>query len=141
MSANSHSQVIELLGLDVGEARTGVARANSVARMPQPVSVLPTAQAMQQLVSITKETAASLLVIGMPLQPDGQEGHQAKVVREFAKQLYAVLPVPQVFIDETYTTVEADEYLRKNKRTANQSNDDIAACILLERYFKGAAHV
>lgn len=141
MPVNSQEQVIEVLGLDVGESRTGIARANSMAKLPQPVAVVTSIDALHKIVIIAKENAASLLVIGMPLQPDGQEAQQAKMVREFANQLFDILPLPQVFIDETYSTLEADEYLKQNKRTDGQNNDDIAACIVLERYFKGAAHV
>ena len=141
MLVNNYLQVFEIIGLDVGEARVGVARAHSVAKLPEPIYIAPTNTAVDYIQSFVKTNAAHLMVIGIPLQPDGKEGEQAKMVRDFAKQLYTAVPIPQIFIDETYTTIEADHYLKVHNPTKADSNDDIAACIILERYFNGAAHV
>ena len=141
MQANNiHNEPMEVLGIDVGSARVGIARANTIAKIPQALAVVPTKTALQNIVSFAHKTQASLVIIGLPLQPDGNEAAQAAMIRDFAQQLKALLPLDQIFIDETYSSIQADEYL-KNQPSGAKVNDDIAACIILERYFAEAVHV
>ena len=51
------------------------------------------------------------------------------------KQLAELTSVPHVFVNEAYSSQDADDYI---KRTGTHfvNNDSVAACIILERYFE-----
>jgi RNase H-fold protein (predicted Holliday junction resolvase) len=48
--------------------------------------------------------------------------------------LFSGLDLPYEFVDESYSSQEADEYIATTGKTFS-SNDSVAACIILERYF------
>ena len=132
-----------VLGLDVGDARIGVARAHGLARLPEQLAIVPRAEAFDRLTELVAETEAELFVIGIPLGALGTDSEQAKRIRSFAAELAQEVPLPQVFVDESFSSQEADVFLKatsSNKHTVAH-NDGIAACIVLERYFNGALHV
>ncbi len=126
-----------VLGLDVGDVRVGVARAHSVARLPEPLLIFDrlASDVMEQLRSLADKENATAFVIGLPVCKSGQEGAQAKITRSFAEQLKLVAPIPQIFIDETFTSAEADEYKKMRLWRHESSNDALAACLILKRYF------
>jgi putative Holliday junction resolvase len=132
-----------VLGLDVGDVRIGVARAHSLARLPEPLEVIDRSQtdSIQRLKLLAAEYGAVAFIVGMPAHLSGQEGSQAAAVREFAGALQAAIPLPQIFVDEAYTSLDADVYLKEGKWRTWESNDAVAACLILERYFSETAHV
>lgn len=132
-----------VLSLDVGDVRIGVARAHSIARLPEPIEVIDRnkTDALARIIALIKEYDAEALVIGLPALPSGDEGPQAASVRAFAKELQGVTDIPQVFVDESYTSAEADTYLATKSWKHQVSNDALAACLLLERYFTEHSHV
>lgn len=132
-----------VLGLDVGNARIGVARAHTIARLPEPLEVIDRKkiEAIARIKLLVAEHGVDAFVIGLPAYKSGTEGEQAQAVREFAKALLAAVPLPQIFVDESYTSQEADSYLRAKQWQGQTSNDALAACLILDRYFTEAAHV
>jgi putative Holliday junction resolvase len=132
-----------VLGLDVGDARIGVARAHSISRLPEPLATIhrKTENPIEALRALVKAEGAEKLVVGLPLLPSGDEGSQAEAVRSFVSQAETALGVPAVFVDESFTSAEADSYLAQKQWKSQESNDALAACLILERYFTEAAHV
>jgi len=51
---------------------------------------------------------AERIVLGLPLDPAGEEGPAALRARAFADKLHAALAVPVDLIDESFSTVEAE---------------------------------
>lgn len=126
-----------VLGLDIGESRIGVARAHSIARLPEPLLVidLKKQDAVETIIGAIKDTNAELLVVGLPLLTSGDDSLQTSKIREFMNNLLKFTIVPFVYIDEAYSSQEADEYIKRTG-LALTSNDAVAACIILERYFE-----
>jgi len=143
MQNNAASIQGVVLGLDVGDVRIGVARAHSFARLPEPVEVVDRKKldAVARIKSLAEEHEAEAFIIGIPAFASGKEGPQAEAVRNFSKALHDAVGLPQIYVDESYTSSEADTFLASKNWKKQTSNDALAACLILERYFTENAHV
>lgn len=134
MKANKLNPDQSILALDVGDVRVGLARANALAKLPEPLPATANNQAViDHLKELVKEHNVGLLVVGIPRNLQGEETAQSRKIREFAKQLEA-LGIQYVFVDESLSSKRADRYLAENKR-ANADQDSVAACFILEEFF------
>jgi putative holliday junction resolvase len=80
---------------------------------------------------------AGLVVLGLPLDPEGNEGTAARSARAFADRLRAALPVPVEMIDESFSTVEAEAVLLEadlSRARRKQVVDRLAAAVILQRW-------
>lgn len=126
---------ISIIGLDIGDVRIGVARAGSIAKIPEPLSAIKNDSSLtKSLNSILKEYDAQLLVVGVPRNMNGQETEQSGKIRTLVEEIKPNLKkVEIVFVDESLSSVRADKYLQKTG--GNFDQDSIAACYILEEYF------
>ena len=143
MQSNDESIQGVVLGLDIGDVRIGVARAHSLARLPEPIEVIDRKKLdpLKRLEQIVAEYEVEAFVIGLPAYKSGQAGPQTEAVQAFAKTLQEIIPLPQIFVDESFTSLEADSHLKTEVWKNQVSNDALAACVILERYFTEVAHV
>jgi putative Holliday junction resolvase len=125
-----------VLGLDVGRKRIGVARVNTIARLPEPIVTLSNDnQFTSRLKELIHIYSIDIIVVGLPRSLDGNETDQSSYTRDFAKGLeYFNLPV--VFQDETLSSVEAESRLSGSKTYEKSKIDSMAAVIILEDYLK-----
>lgn len=124
--------VSNILGLDIGDTRIGVARANTVAKLPEPLCTLLNDNSfINKLNDLVKEHSIDLLVVGLPRNMSGKETAQTAKVKQFVKHKLNSYSV--VFQDETLTSVVADQRLGQ-KRVSKDKIDAEAACIILEDY-------
>jgi putative Holliday junction resolvase len=130
--------VSNLLALDVGERKIGVARANAIARVTEPLVTLPNNDTFAgELDKLIKDLDVSVIVIGLPRGIEGQETAQTQYVRNFITQLN--LPVTLVFQDEALTSVAAERQLKQSgKPYSKEDIDAVAACIILNDYLQEA---
>lgn len=129
------------LGLDYGAARIGVAATDDFGIMAHPVATVEVGEGdLERISGIATKRRARTLVIGLPLRLDGSEGDSAKQARAFARRLSALLPgLKLVFVDETYTTMDASEKLREAGRNARKQKsviDQAAAVEILNRWME-----
>jgi putative Holliday junction resolvase len=104
-----------ILALDIGQARIGVALSDELELLATPHAVLrrkSDAQAIEAINRMVAETGAELVAVGLPVSLDRQLHGQARSVQAFADKLRARLSVPMVYVDETLSTVRAEEELR-----------------------------
>lgn len=131
-----------LIGLDVGDARIGVAYSDELGITAHPLCTLTRKNRQVDLVAISDLVSihkAERVIIGLPISLDGTIGTQAQSVQKFAERLGKVLEVPIEFWDERFTTVEAEEVLRElNKNAKKQKDiiDQVAATIILGEYLE-----
>ena len=133
------------MGIDYGDARTGVAISHLLCSLVGSTTVIhsrnpeKTAEEIRKLVQTHQVTE---LVVGLPKNMDGTEGPRAALCREFAELLRTVTGLPVAMWDERRTTVEAHNILsahnyhgQKRKNTV----DAVAASLILEGYlaFRG----
>src|SRR4051812_43491343 len=101
-----------LLALDVGGARIGVAVASSIARIAHPLTTLDASpDVVEQLRAIISDEGIGILVVALPRNLSGQETAQTASVQEFAKQLKP-LGLPIHFQDEAVTSAQAETELQ-----------------------------
>ena len=133
-----HDQPYELLALDVGSVRIGVARASSLVRLPEPLMTLQNGpQTVEQIKQLVIEHDARTLVVGLPRGLEGQETLQTAAVREFVALLSQQLSVPLVLQDEAVTSRKAEEELQaRGKPYAKGDIDALAATYILDDYLK-----
>ena len=104
-----------MLGLDLGDARIGVAVSDPDRRVATPAGTIHVGQPPGELKAIdalVREQGATLVVIGHPRSLDGTSGPRAQQAEAFAQALRAVIDVPVELQDERLTTVQAERDLR-----------------------------
>jgi putative Holliday junction resolvase len=125
------------MALDVGEARVGVALANTIARLPSPLVILQNEPGIfEKLQEIAESEKVETVIVGLPRNMKGEETAQSHISRQFGERLEELCGFPVIFVDESLSTKRAEEYARQLKRTGKHL-DDIAACFILEEYLGG----
>ena len=104
------------LGLDVGQKTIGIAITDEAWIAAHPLDVLErhgTARDVDALCALARTHAAHTIVVGIPYEPSGREGHRARRVRVLYDALRAALPaeVELAEQDERFTTAEAERVL------------------------------
>lgn len=82
-------------------------------------------------------TAVELLVVGLPLLLNGQEGDMAKEAKAFGKDLATFLNIPCVFWDERLSSSQVDRIMKEDNLSRKQRagfSDTIAATLILQNY-------
>lgn len=133
------AQADYILGIDYGAKRIGLALAHRIACLPRPFRTLEnTPSAIAQIVQIVELEQVGLIIVGLPRSMDGGVHAQAERVEQFVAELKVVVPVPVDQIDETLTSVQAEEILAKSGQPAKDKGqiDAMAATLILERYFQ-----
>lgn len=96
-----------LLGLDLGTKTIGLALSDITLTIATPFQLIRrgkfTADAAE-LARIAKAQGVGGLVMGLPLNMDGTEGPRCQSVRQFGRNLEALLPLPYAFWDERLST-------------------------------------
>ena len=111
--------------------------------MAHPVETIDTVRSpdpLRRIAEIAATRKTKTLVVGLPLRLDGSEGDSAKTVRKFSKKLRKALPdLPMVFVDESYTTMDASSKLHEAGRNARKQKaviDQAAAVEILNRWME-----
>ena len=136
--AAASPKAFNILALDVGTARVGVALANTIAKMPSPLVILENnEQIFEELKSIIEEEDIATVVIGLPRNMKGEETEQSEVSRNFAGRLKKKINQEIVFADESLSTkrAETSRYVKGKDPRRGKHLDDVAACFILEEYF------
>jgi putative Holliday junction resolvase len=127
---------MRMMGLDYGRARIGVAISDESCRIALPLTALDARRELKQkLGELVSGREAGRIVIGYPLDRNGQPGAMGNEVREFSERLARWFGVECVLWDERYTTAQASGAARKSGSSAKKSQNDMAAAtIILQSY-------
>ena len=128
-----------VLGLDLGDARIGVAISDGGRRMAVPLGTVRTGapQDVKAVADLVAENDVTLVVVGHPLQLSGEAGERAHLAERFAEALRSLLPVEVRLQDERLSTVEADRALREagaSGRERRHTVDRSAATVILQAW-------
>lgn len=130
----------KIMGIDYGDARTGVAISDLLCTIVGSTTVVPsrnTEKAIADIARLAKEHSVGRIVVGLPRNMDGSEGPRAAICREFADRLSAATGLDTVLWDERRTTVEAHNILSKHNyhgQKRKNTVDAVAASLILEGY-------
>lgn len=92
---------------------------------------------LEAIAAVVQAQDAGRVVLGLPLDPDGEHGRAARSVEAFAARLRAALDVPVELIDESFSTVEAEEVLLAadlSRARRREVVDKVAAAVILRRW-------
>lgn len=129
-----------IMGIDYGDARTGVALSDLLCTIVGSTMVVPSRnreKAIADIVRIAKEQEVGKIVVGLPRNMDGSEGPRAELCREFAQLLGEATGLEIVMWDERRTTVEAHNILSQHNyhgQKRKNTVDAVAASLILEGY-------
>lgn len=139
--------------MDYGRARIGLAIAESLRGIAQPLGTLKRInrnEDMRRLRELARDNSVRLILVGLPLRLDGTRGEMAEETRRFAERIHKQINVAVEMADERLTSWEAErvleeEFGRKSKQIAGASKkkdaakftvDSVAATIFLREYLE-----
>lgn len=131
---------MKIMGIDYGDARTGVAISDLLCTLVGSATVVPsrnTEKAITDIVRLAQENQVGEIVVGLPKNMDGTEGVRAELCREFADKLAQATGLPVSMWDERRTTVEAHNILSQHNyhgKKRKDTVDAVAASLILEGY-------
>ncbi len=125
-----------ILALDVGDRRVGVALADSQIKIAVPYGYLERSdKIIQQITELMLDHDIDTLVIGYPRNQSGEATKQTESVEQFAKELAEIeIDADLVFQDESLSSVEAERRLGRVKDKGEI--DAEAASIILQDYLE-----
>ena len=131
---------MKIMGIDYGDARTGVAISDLLCTLVGSATVVPsrnTEKAVADIVRLAQENQVGEIVVGLPKNMDGTVGPRAEKAAAFAETLRQAADLPVTLWDERRTTVDAHNILFNNGKNAKQRKkvvDAVAASLMLEGY-------
>jgi putative Holliday junction resolvase len=125
------------IGIDVGKARVGVARCDPDGLLATPVETVPRDdRSVERIVALVGEHSAMEILVGLPLNMQGEDTASTADARAFAAALDAASALPVRLVDERLSTVSAHAALRQAGRSQRSSRsivDQVAAVVLLQQ--------
>jgi putative Holliday junction resolvase len=132
------------IGIDVGQARVGVARTDPTPVLAVPLETIHRTPEDHDWKSVTarvselvQEFAPIEVIVGLPLNLRGKETASTRSAVEFAENIaFVVHPVPVRLLDERLSTVAASDALRQSgvsSRGQKALIDQQAAVIILQQ--------
>ena len=134
-----------MIAIDLGSRRIGVAVTDGLRLTAQPLETVPRHGGQRDLdaiAALVRAYEAERVVLGLPLDPEGERGRAAKSVEAFAARLRAAVAVPVELIDESFSTVEAEEVLLAadvSRARRREVVDKMAAAVILRRWLDARA--
>ena len=126
-----------LLGVDLGEVRTGLAISDELRMLAHPLETITSGAAARRIKEIVKERNVESVVIGLPRHMNGSFGVGAESARQFAEKLRSEIPCEVVLWDERLSTQAAHRVLRESGKKTRQTRgvvDQVAAQMILQGY-------
>ena len=137
-----------LLGFDFGTKRIGIAIAQEITGIANPLTTVTAIKHKPDWDSISKiiqEWQPDLLVVGLPLHMDGTEQEMTQAARRFSNQLNGRYNIPIALMDERLSSNEAESIL--NEQSGSQSLfqdkaqiDMISAQLILQSWIESQNH-
>jgi len=136
-----HAAGRRVLGVDLGDARIGVALSDELGITAQPAGYIQRESdkhALRELLALVEEYGVGTVVIGLPLHMSGEAGERAQQAERLAERLRRTAPDVEVVLwDERLTSREAERTMtatnvRREKR--RQLVDSLSASIILGSY-------
>lgn len=129
-----------ILGVDLGDKRTGVAVSDETCMLASGVCLIKEDYIVYIADEVAKKAAeydVCKIVVGNPINMNGTYGPRSEKAREFAELLKEKASLPVVLFDERLTTVSAHQYMNMTNtrgKKRKETVDVLAAQIILQNY-------
>jgi putative Holliday junction resolvase len=134
------SREATLLAFDYGEKRIGVAVGNTLTRHARALVTLENRNREYRFVEVGKLLDGGkpdALVVGLPMHPDGTPHERTQLAKRFGNQLTGPFSLPVTWVDERYSSVEAEAGMRERnvrRRARTDMLDAEAARVKHQQY-------
>lgn len=134
---------MRVLSIDYGKKRTGIAVTDSLQIIANGLATVSTSELFTFLTGYVGKEQVERIVIGKPVQPNGQPSENLARVEQFVARWRKQHPeVPIEYYDERFTSVLAhrailDSGIGKKARRENKGLvDEVSATILLQDWMQ-----
>jgi len=135
------------LVFDFGLRRIGVASANRATGTTSALPTIPASDGQPEwhvVATLIRDWQPEVLVIGLPRHADGSDSPMTERARAFGAWLHGCSGLGIEEIDERWTSTEAEELLREQRRSGDRRRrlrpgdvDLVAARLLAESWLRG----
>ncbi|MCK8818090.1 Holliday junction resolvase RuvX [Natroniella sulfidigena] len=131
---------MRIMGLDLGDKKTGVAVSDALGWTAQGKSVVEAESIEDKLdyiCSLIEQYNIEEVIVGLPKNMDGSLGPRAEKVLEFVEQLEDRIDLPVKTWDERLSTVAAERTLLEadlSRKKRKDVIDKMAAVVILQNY-------
>ena len=128
------------LALDIGTKRIGVAISDALNITAQGLGTIERKSqkyTLDKIRSFFEEYEIAKIIVGIPLNMNGEKGDSAKSAEEFARLVEKELSIAVELVDERLTTLQGEKVLLEadiSRRKRKRSIDKIAAQLILQTY-------
>lgn len=132
-------QMKKALGIDLGDARVGVAISDDLGMLAHPLETIPvqSTPVLKRVLALATERSATTIVVGMPRNMNGSLGPAAEKAKAFIEELRRETSIRVVAWDERLSTVSAQRALQEAGRNTKKQRaviDQVAAQIILQSW-------
>ncbi|MBO4397565.1 MAG: Holliday junction resolvase RuvX [Bacteroidaceae bacterium] len=130
------------LAIDYGKKRSGIAVTDVLNLISNPLTTVETTQLFDFIAEYVSKEDVERIIIGKPLQTNGEYSENMKRVEPFYNRLKKLYPSIIIeYFDERYTSVLAHQAIlesgiKKKDRQNKALVDKISASIILEGYME-----
>lgn len=134
-----------ILALDYGRRRIGVAVSDPTRTIASPLATLTRREGKRppwpEIARIVTDQEIAEVVIGLPLDLEGEEGEWAAEVRGFGAEVVRRFALPVHWVDERLTSVMAERAVRgmglsRTRREEKGRIDSAAAALILQAHLR-----
>ena len=135
-----------ILALDYGERRIGLAVSDPSGTIAQPLPTISRRLGRRppyaKILDVVQRWEIERIVIGLPIEPSGEEGDPASAVRAFGAEIERRSGLHVEYRDERFTSARAERELARlglsaTARREKQRVDAMAATFILQAYLDG----
>jgi putative Holliday junction resolvase len=124
------------LAVDYGTVRIGLALSDASGLLARPLQIIKHIARQtdaERLAQIVQEVRAERIVIGLPMDENGELSERARSIQRFGSVLAELTPTPIIYWDESLSSQDAEQLLAQ-QRKKRQHIDDVAAAVILQGY-------
>lgn len=138
-------RLCRILAVDYGTRRIGIALSDPTGTLATPLTTLTRRAGKRppiaRIVQLASDHAAEAFVVGLPLDGDGGENEWSTEVRTFGRKLEMRSGLPVLYVDERYSSVDAEARirsigLRRHAKEDKARIDAAAAAIFLQDWLE-----
>lgn len=128
------------MGIDYGDKRIGIAFSDLLCVISTAYDIIKNddkQKTLEVLANLAKEREVDEIIIGLPLNMQGEENERTQVTREFGEKLKNLTNLEVKYEDERLSSVEAEEILKEaglGWEERKKLIDKFAAQVILQSY-------
>ncbi len=133
---------MKIMSLDVGTRRIGIAVSDELGITANGLQTLKRTDRKNDILklkNICSDLGIEKIVVGIPYNTDGQISKNGEIIKKFAEKLEKELSLPVDYINETFTTADAQRYLLEanmSRKKRKKVIDKLSAVIMLQEYLE-----